>query len=170
MRDGFCDWCAKCAKYLAFGTFERADDSALRTNNGIWFIIFLFIFLSHPNYNITFIFSFSHRLTASISILSYSFFFPFALFSSHSWIMSHHLTNSIIMSHHFTSSIISLIYKISFTGFFFFVLSSLFYLIHQIGLVHLRVANLLFNLSIADSLYSLKVSSICQFFEGFIDS
>ena len=21
-------WCAKCAKYLAFGTFERADDSA----------------------------------------------------------------------------------------------------------------------------------------------
>ena len=119
MRDGFCDWCAKCAKYLAFGTFERADDSALRTNNGIWFIIFLFIFLSHPNYNITFIFSCSHRLTASISILSYSFFFPFALFSSHSWIMSHHLTNSIIMSHHFTSSIISLIYKISFTGFFF---------------------------------------------------
>ena len=29
MRDGFCDWCVKCAKYLAFGTFERADDSAL---------------------------------------------------------------------------------------------------------------------------------------------
>ena len=75
MRDGFCDWCAKCAKYLAFGTFERADDSALRTNNGIWFIIFLFIFLSHPNYNITFIFSFSHKFTASISTLPYSFFF-----------------------------------------------------------------------------------------------
>ena len=25
----FCDWYVKCAKYLAFGTFERADDSAL---------------------------------------------------------------------------------------------------------------------------------------------
>ena len=23
-------WCVKCAKYLAFGTFETADDSALR--------------------------------------------------------------------------------------------------------------------------------------------
>ena len=30
MRDGFCDWCVKCAKYLTFGTFERADDSALK--------------------------------------------------------------------------------------------------------------------------------------------
>ena len=32
MRDGFCDWCVKCAKYLALGTFERADDSALSKN------------------------------------------------------------------------------------------------------------------------------------------
>ena len=24
----FCVWCAKCAKYLAFGTFERADENA----------------------------------------------------------------------------------------------------------------------------------------------
>ena len=30
-------WCVKCAKYLAFGTFERADDSAL-TNH------FIFVF------------------------------------------------------------------------------------------------------------------------------
>ena len=29
MRVCFCVWCAKCAKYLAFGTFERVDDSAL---------------------------------------------------------------------------------------------------------------------------------------------
>ena len=32
MRDGFYDWCAKCAKYLTFGTFERADN-ALSDNN-----------------------------------------------------------------------------------------------------------------------------------------
>ena len=25
-------WCVKCAKYLAFGTFETADDSALRAH------------------------------------------------------------------------------------------------------------------------------------------
>ena len=31
MRVCFCVWCVKCAKYLAFGTFERADDSALIT-------------------------------------------------------------------------------------------------------------------------------------------
>ena len=29
MRDDFCDW---CAKYLAFDTFERDDDSALSMN------------------------------------------------------------------------------------------------------------------------------------------
>ena len=29
MRDDFCDW---CAKYLAFGTFERDDDSTLSMN------------------------------------------------------------------------------------------------------------------------------------------
>ena len=29
MRDSFCDWCAKCTKYLTFGTFERTDESAL---------------------------------------------------------------------------------------------------------------------------------------------
>ena len=28
MRDGFCHWCVKYAKYLTFGTFERADESA----------------------------------------------------------------------------------------------------------------------------------------------
>ena len=27
MRVCFCVWYAKCAKYLAFGSFERADDS-----------------------------------------------------------------------------------------------------------------------------------------------
>ena len=32
MRACFCVWCAKCAKYLAFGTFERADDSALNSS------------------------------------------------------------------------------------------------------------------------------------------
>ena len=37
MRDGFCDWCVKCAKYLAFGTFERADDSALKEANSFFF-------------------------------------------------------------------------------------------------------------------------------------
>ena len=36
MRDGFCDWCVKCAKYLAFGTFERADDSALTGVSQPW--------------------------------------------------------------------------------------------------------------------------------------
>ena len=35
MRDGFCDWCVKCAKYLAFGTFERADDSALKSSKHV---------------------------------------------------------------------------------------------------------------------------------------
>ena len=30
MRVCFCVWCVKCAKYLAFGTFERADENALR--------------------------------------------------------------------------------------------------------------------------------------------
>ena len=29
MRVCFCVWCVKCAKYLAFGTFERADENAL---------------------------------------------------------------------------------------------------------------------------------------------
>ena len=29
MRTCFCVWCVKCAKYLAFDTFERPDDSAL---------------------------------------------------------------------------------------------------------------------------------------------
>ena len=29
MRVCFCIWYAKCAKYLAFGTFERADENAL---------------------------------------------------------------------------------------------------------------------------------------------
>ena len=29
MRTYFCVWCVKCAKYLAFDTFERPDDSAL---------------------------------------------------------------------------------------------------------------------------------------------
>ena len=28
----FCDWCAKCVKYLAFGTFERADENALTSS------------------------------------------------------------------------------------------------------------------------------------------
>ena len=29
MKVCFCIWCVKCAKYLTFDTFERADDSAL---------------------------------------------------------------------------------------------------------------------------------------------
>ena len=28
--DFFCVWCVKCVKYLAFDTFERPDDSALK--------------------------------------------------------------------------------------------------------------------------------------------
>ena len=31
----FCVWCVKCAKYLAFGTFERADDCALIIENTV---------------------------------------------------------------------------------------------------------------------------------------
>ena len=27
------DWCVKCAKYLTFGIFETADDSALQKHN-----------------------------------------------------------------------------------------------------------------------------------------
>ena len=29
MRACFCVWCVKCAKYLAFGTFNTPDGSAL---------------------------------------------------------------------------------------------------------------------------------------------
>ena len=32
MKVRFCVWCAKYVKYLAFGTFERTDDSTLREN------------------------------------------------------------------------------------------------------------------------------------------
>ena len=33
MRDDFCDWDVKCAKYLTFNTLERADNSTLSDNN-----------------------------------------------------------------------------------------------------------------------------------------
>ena len=37
MRDSFCDWCVKCAKYLAFGT---PDESAIMYSNDIFNLIF----------------------------------------------------------------------------------------------------------------------------------
>ena len=73
----------------------------------------------------------------------------------------------------------SLIYKISFTGFFFFFFF-MFYLIHQIGLVHLRAKHYYFvqHLSllglyfeVADLLKVLPIQSqFHRFSEGFIDS
>ena len=39
MRVCFCVWCVKCAKYLAFDTFERADDSALSNKNDVVLLV-----------------------------------------------------------------------------------------------------------------------------------
>ena len=50
MRDGFCDWCAKCAKYLAFGTFERADENALRNKIFIFCYSFELQFTTKDSY------------------------------------------------------------------------------------------------------------------------
>ena len=87
------------------------------------FINFLFLFLSH----ISFIFSFTYLVfTASISIstLSYSFFFPLPSSLLFYDLPIHEYEPLSI------SSLPSLIYKISFIGFFppLFALSSLFYL------------------------------------------
>ena len=35
MRVRFCVWCVKCAKYLAFDTFERTDENTLLPFNPI---------------------------------------------------------------------------------------------------------------------------------------
>ena len=35
MRVRFCVWCVKCAKYLAFDTFERTDENTLIPFNPI---------------------------------------------------------------------------------------------------------------------------------------
>ena len=39
MRVCFCVWCVKYAKYLAFDTFERADDSALSNKNDVVLLV-----------------------------------------------------------------------------------------------------------------------------------
>ena len=51
------NWCVKCAKYLAFGTFERADDSALRLNKAT-VMAMLYDHLRSQNFHSEF-----HRMT-----------------------------------------------------------------------------------------------------------
>ena len=124
----------KCQKVLAFATVESHLWNGTE-GNVIWFLLFLihlslssqikYLFLSslwvthsllHPLH--------SHRLFCSL-------LFHFALLSFHSWATTNFLST-------ITQIPSSLIYKISFTDFFFpyfFALSSLFYLLHWSYLV-----------------------------------
>ena len=117
------------------------------TDENAIYIYYYFIHLSlSSRFKYNFIFTFSHSFSASPSPLSHTLFFSLLLFSASRCHLS--------LSHtpfNFLSTISqippSLIYKIRFTG-FFPTLSSLFYdLIHQIGLVHLKVADSKFNMS-----------------------
>ena len=124
------------------------------TDENAIYVYYYFIHLSlSSRFKYNFIFMFSHSFSASPSPLSHTLFFSLLLFSASRCHLS--------LSHtpfNFLSTISqippSLIYKIRFTGFFspffplFFTLSSLFYdLIHQISLVHLKVADSKFNMS-----------------------
>ena len=62
MKICFCIWCVKCAKYLAFGTFERADDSAL-----------ILLCLSIILFNLGFLFYFLPKIVLKVKVLRYVF-------------------------------------------------------------------------------------------------
>ena len=55
----FCVWCAKCAKYLAFGTFKRAATDALTmlylSLSLFSFFLFFFFFLNLKSFSIAFL-------------------------------------------------------------------------------------------------------------------
>ena len=135
--------CVKCQKNLAFATVQSHLLNGTE-GNVIWFLLF-FIHLSLSS-QIKCLFLSSLWSTYSLLHPLHSYrllcspLFPFALFSSHSWATTNFLsTISQIPS--------SLIYKISFTVFFFprfFALSSLFYLIHQSYLVQFSYSFLFF--------------------------
>ena len=138
--------CVKCQKVLTFATIESRLWNSTE-ENAIWFLLFFIHFSLSSQIKYLFLSSLwatrsllhplhSHRLFCSPLI-------PFALFSSHLGAITNFLsTISQIPS--------SLIYKISFTVFFFsyfFALSSLFYLIHRSYLVqfsHLKAKHYCF--------------------------
>ena len=83
MRVYFCVWCVKCAKYLAFGTFERADESASVPNakkNNSFLLFFSLISLSFLLPSLTFFLLFTPTL--SFFFLLFSGFSGLSLFLS----------------------------------------------------------------------------------------
>ena len=139
--------CVKCQKVLTFATIESRLWNSTE-ENAIWFLLFFIHFSLSSQIKYLFLSSLwatrsllhplhSHRLFCSPLI-------PFALFSSHLGA----ITNFLSTIPQIPSS---LIYKISFTVFFFFsyffALSSLFYLIHRSYLVqfsHLKAKHYCF--------------------------
>ena len=139
--------CVKCQKVLTFATIESRLWNSTE-ENAIWFLLFFIHFSLSSQIKYLFLSSLwatrsllhplhSHRLFCSPLI-------PFALFSSNSWAIINFLsTISQIPS--------SLIYKISFTVFFFFPIFSLSPLysisyteVTWFSLVHLRAKHYCF--------------------------
>ena len=84
MRVYFCVWCVKCAKYLAFGTFERADESASVPNakkNNSFLLFFSLISLSFLLPSLTFFLLFTPTLSFFFLLFS-GFPGPLSLFLS----------------------------------------------------------------------------------------
>ena len=84
MRVYFCVWCVKCAKYLAFGTFERADESVSVPNakkNNSFLLFFSLISLSFLLPSLTFFLLFTPTLSFFFLLFS-GFPGPLSLFLS----------------------------------------------------------------------------------------